>query len=482
MSNNPKTDFKGGNTVTEGVLLAIRKTADRHHMIENGDCVLVALSGGADSVCLLDALCKLRETLKIKVAAAHLNHMIRGREADSDEAYAAELCTRLGISFYAERIDVPQLAKERGISEELAGRYARYDFFEKICSAYGYNKVATAHNKNDRAETVLMRVLRGTGIDGLCSIKYKRENIIRPLLDVTRTDIEDYCRENSLDFCTDSTNLASEYTRNKIRNELIPILEKNFNPSITDSLCTLADNSAEDSEFLNGYASRLYSRINSPLPKRKPTVLDIKSLKMIGESIQTRLIRIAIEEVMGSSYNTERTHIEAIRSLLDKETGARANLPKNLTVSVKYGWLEFVNRDDNQEQCPDKPFCFEIEIENEERLAVYDITFQVTNEILPPQKNQMIIDYDALCGQRLFVRNRRDGDRINIFKDGKTKKLKNYWIDKKVPREERDKIPLLCTEDEVVAIIGDRVAEKYKIKDSTKRRLVIAYGADYENR
>ena len=482
MSNNQKTDFKSGNTVTENVLSTIRKTADRHNLLENGDCVLVALSGGADSVSLLDALCKLRESLKIKVAAAHLNHMIRGREADSDEAYAAELCTRLGVPFYAERVNVPKLAEERGISEELAGRYARYDFFEKICKTNGYNKVATAHNKNDRAETVLMRVLRGTGIDGLCSIKYMRDNIIRPLLDVERADIEGYCKENALDFCTDSTNLASEYTRNKIRNELIPMLEKSFNPSIIDSLCTLADNSAEDAEFLNGYASRLYSRINSPMPKRKPTVLDIKSLKMVGESIQTRLLRIAIGEVMGSDYKAERVHIEAVRALLDKETGASAELPKGLIVSVKYGWLEFVKKTDKQEGCEDKPFCFEIEIEDEERLDVYDITFEVTNEISKPKKNQMIIDYDALCGRRLFVRNRRDGDRINVFKDGKTRKLKDYWIDKKVPREERAKIPLLCTEDEVIAIIGDRVAEKYKINDATKRGLVITYGTDYENR
>ena len=480
MSNNPKIDFNSGNTVTENVLSTIRKTMDRHHMIGNGDCVLVALSGGADSVCLLSALCKMREILNIKVAAAHLNHMIRGREADSDEAYAAELCTRLGVPFYAERVNVPKLAKERGISEELAGRYARYDFFEKICKTNGYDKVATAHNKNDRAETVLMRVLRGTGIDGLCSIKYTRDNIIRPLLDVERADIEGYCTENTLDFCTDSTNSSSEYTRNKIRNELLPMLEKSFNPSVIESLCTLADNSVEDSEFLNGYASRLYERINSPMPKRKPTVLDIKSLKMVGDSIQTRLLRIAIEEVMGSDYKAERAHIEAIRGLLDKETGASTNLPKNLIVSVKYGWLEFVKKDDREDK--DKTFCYEIEIEDEERLEVYDITFEVTNEILKPEKNQMIIDYDALCERRLFVRNRRDGDRINIFKDGKTRKLKDYWIDKKVPREERNKIPLLCTEDEVIAIIGDRVAEKYKVKNSTNRGLVITYGADYENR
>ena len=323
--------------------------------------------------------------------------------------------------------------------------------------------------------------MRGTGIDGLCGIKYKRDNIIRPILDVLRIYIEEYCRENSLDYCTDSTNTSSEYTRNRVRNELIPMMEKSFNPRIIDSLCTLADNSVEDADFLNGYAERLYSRINSPMPKRKPTILDIESLLMVNDSVKTRLLKLAIKEVMGDDYNIERVHLDSIKALLGKDTGAVSVLPKGLKVSVKYGWLEFSaqKKDDIKSE---NGFCYEIELKDEVSLNRYDIKLEVFEELPKPAKNQMLVDYDMIDGAKLFIRSRKCGDRINVFKDGKTRKLKDYWIDKKIPKEERDNIPLLCTEKEVVAIIGDRVAEKFKITKETKRGLVITYGQDYESR
>ncbi len=468
-------------TSTELVIRTVKKTIADKCLLQKGDKVLVALSGGADSVCLLHVLCSLKEELSIIVAAAHLNHMIRGREADSDEAYAAELCTNLGIPFYATRVNISSVAKEQGISEELAGRQERYAFFKRLSKSYGYTMTATAHNRNDRAETILMRVIRGTGLDGLSGIKYKRDdNIVRPLLDVKRADIENYCRENSLEFCTDSTNAETIYTRNKIRGELIPFLEENFNPKIIDTLCTFSENCEEDAGFINGYAERLYERINSPMPKRKPTVLDIKSLEMVDDSIQSRLIRIAAKEVMGSDYKTERCHIDAVCSLFDKETGATAELPKGLRVSVKYGWLEFKIDDGTVTEPED--FCYETEIDGELHLTDLDISFKVVEGRPKPLKNQMVLDFDKVSGKQLFVRNRRAGDRMVFFKDGKTRKLKDYWIDKKIPSEDRDVIPLLCTEDEVIAIIGDRVAENIKMTESSTRGLVITYGADNENR
>lgn len=479
--NNSQSNISQGSSATDLVLHTIKKTISEKSLIDKGDKILVALSGGADSVCLLHALCSLKEELGIIVAAAHLNHMIRGREADTDEAYAAELCTKLGVPFYAERVDVPSISKRDGISEELAGRQERYAFFERLSKSHKYNKTATAHNRNDRAETVLMRVMRGTGIDGLGSIKYKRDdNIIRPLLDVKRADIEKYCAENSLKYCSDSTNSDSAYTRNRVRNELLPMLEQSFNPKIIDSLCALAENCEEDAAFINGYTERLYQRINSPMPKRKPTVLDIKSLQMVGESIQSRLIRIATKEVMGIDYKTERCHIDAVRALFDKETGAVAELPKGLRVSVKYGWLEFKIGDGKTAEPED--FCYEIEIDGEVHLTSLDISFKVIEGKPSPLKNKMVLDFEKISGKQLFVRNRRAGDRMVFFKDGKTRKLKDYWIDKKVPSEERDSIPLLCTKDEVIAIIGDRVAENIKMTESSTRGLVITYGADNENR
>lgn len=468
---------------SRAVFNAVKNTILKHELISSGDSVIVALSGGADSVCLLSVLCGLREELSIDVAAAHLNHMIRGTEADRDEAYAAELCTRLGVKFYAERCDVPLLAESEGISSEEAGRRARYEFLKRIAKEHGYGKIATAHNRNDMAETVLMRVIRGTGIDGLRGIKYNRgDGVIRPLLDVMREDIEAYCAETDLKYCTDSTNLSSDYTRNRVRNELIPMLKENFNPRIIDTLCVLSDNAAEDADFMNSYAERLYKRINSPMPHRKPTVLDITSLNMVGESIQSRLIRIAAREVMDKDYKPERTHITAVRKLLDKETGASVELPGGLRVNVKYGWLEFVTADEEKKQRESAGFCYEIEIGSNLGDDAPDIRFEIKEGKIKPEKNQMVINYDLLDGRSLSVRSRRAGDRMIFFKDGRTRKLKDYWIDKKISRSERNKIPLLCADNEVIAIIGDRVAETYKMRDNSKRGLVVTYGADYENR
>ncbi len=472
MSNN--------ESAANRLISIVKNTILKHQLISNGDAVLVALSGGADSVCMLDLLVKLKDEINIKVAAAHLNHMIRGAEADRDEAYAAELCTKLSVPFFADRVNVPEIAEKYGISEELAGRHARYDFFKKICKEKGYNKVATAHNRNDRAETLLMRVIRGTGIDGLGGIKYDRgDGVIRPILDITRCDIEKYCLESNLRYCRDSTNADNDYTRNRVRNELIPFLEEKFNPSIIDSLCALSDNSTEDAEFINGYAQRLYNRINNPAPKRKPVLLDIESLKIIQDSIKNRIIRLAAKDAMGENYSLERVHIESIIALTDKTTGAKAELPKGLLVSVKYGWLEFSKPD---EDIKTADFCYKIEIGNRISNCEFELDFKVVENDFRIKENQMILDYDILKNKQLFVRNRKKGDRMVFFKDGKTKKLKKYMIDKKIPLSERDRIPLLCADNEVVAIIGDRVAETYKLKENSKRGLVLTYERNYENR
>lgn len=475
MSENPKFN--------SFILNIVRKTIDENELLSKGDKVLVALSGGADSVSLLDIMCRLKDELGITVGAAHLNHMIRGAEADRDEAYAAELCTKLSVPFYAERVDVPELAKDSGISEETAGRNARYAFFAEVCKRYGYTKIATAHNRNDRAETVLMRIIRGTGTGGLGSIKYKRENIVRPVLDLSRESIEEYCAKNGLRYCTDSTNAVNDYTRNKIRNELIPQIKKEFNPGIIDTLCNLADNSSEDAEFIDGYAERLYRRINSPMPHRKPTVLDIKSLNMVDDGILNRLIRIACREVMGDDYNLERVHTDAVKNLLDKETGASATLPGGLKVNVKYGWLEFVSEEEEESASAlKKSFCYELDLSDCSDLTMDDIKLEIVEGEYKPKKNQMIVDFDTLSEKELCIRSRKVGDRIVLYRDGKSRKLKDFFIDKKIPRNERGNIPLLCSDKEVIAVIGYRVAENYRVNKNTKRGLVITYGTGNENR
>ena len=320
----------------------VRQTIRRHDMLAPGESVLVGISGGADSVCLLHVLWALQGELGIRVLAAHVNHGIRGEEADRDQEFVRSLCARWDVPLFEENIQVRELAKEEGISLETAGRLARYRFFSRIAGEQGITKTATAHNRNDQAETVLMRILRGTGIDGLAGIQYcRRDGVIRPLLDVEREEIEAYCAAHGLRYCTDSTNGENSYTRNRIRNQLIPELQAQFNPGIVQTLSVLAENMAEDGGFIDGYTRRLYRRINSPAPAKKPVVLDIASLAMVEPCVRIRLVRLAARDAMGDAYALERRHVDAVLDLLEKETGAQAELPGGLRAAVRYGWLAF---------------------------------------------------------------------------------------------------------------------------------------------
>ncbi len=465
------------------ILDSIRMTIRRHTLLEKGDAVLVGVSGGADSVCLLHTLRSLSEELELRIVVAHVHHGIRGEEADRDAEFVREICQNWQIPFYLKKVSVPELAERENISLETAGRLARYRYFREICDKENVDKIATAHNRDDQAETVLMRVIRGTGIDGLSGIKYIRpDGVVRPLLDVTREEIEEYCKENNLEYCVDSTNNENDYTRNKVRNQLLPILKEQFNPNILGAIANLSQNMAEDGVFINGYAKRLYRRINSPIPKRRPVVLDIESLKMVEPAIRTRLLCLAAEDAMGKGYRPQRQHWEAVNALLDKETGALAELPGGLTVAVRYGWLAFETLEDREQQNEKNMIYESAEIGKSYITENGNITLELVEPIIKPSKNQMLIDYDKIKDIPLEIRSRKTGDRIAIYQDGKEKKLKDFLIDIKIPRQERDGIPLLCSGKMVIAVIGHRVAEPYKVTQNSKRGMVITYDTKDESR
>lgn len=470
---------------SQKVTAAVRQTIEEHSMLSAGESVLVGVSGGADSVCLLHLLHAMQGELKIKVYAAHINHRIRGSEAERDQQFVRRLCETWEIPLIEQTVDVPQLAEQEEVSLETAGRLARYRCFREICISRKIEKIATAHNRNDQAETVLMRMIRGTGIDGLAGIKYcRQDNVVRPLLDVERPAIEEYCTENGLTWCTDSTNNDEEYTRNRIRNQLIPELCKSFNPEIVRTLSNLAKNMAEDSAFISGYTQRLYQRINNPAPSKKPVVLDIESLLMVDDAIRSRLIRCAAQEVMGKQYFPERRHIQGISQLLDKETGAQTQLPGGLCVAVRYGWLAFEVLGEREEDAPGIPqACYPVEPDKGYTLNGWNITFKITDLPVHLKTNQMILDYDKVRNLSLAIRNRCPGDWIAVYQDGRRRKLKDFMIDMKIPKRERGSIPLLCCDEgQVLAVIGHRVAEPYKSGEDSKRGLVITYDTVDEGR
>ncbi len=488
----------------ERVTKKVQNTLEQNCMAETGNSILVAVSGGADSVCLLHVLDRIKKQYKFNISAAHLNHAIRGDEADSDEAYVITLCDKLKIKCYTEKANVPELAKMSGMTEEEAGRQARYEFFNRISAENNIDCIATAHNKNDQAETILMRIIRGSGLSGFRGIKYKREDgVIRPLLDVLREEIEGYCREANLEYRTDMTNDDDNYTRNKIRHQIIPFVEK-INPSVIDALSNLSKTLGEDADFIDDYAKRLYERINPPLFKGGYKALDIESLKLIdNRSIVSRLIILCARDVMGSDYSLEKKHIDNIYAFISSDNTGSIDLPKGLIVQKRYDWLEFkirseISRNQNEEYSNavnfsekdlnlynNKDFCIEVQPNKLYNIKYAEYGYKISLDVVPKEKlklkdGDMALDWDMISegidAKKLIIRNRRDGDRITVYKNGMSRKLKNLFIDLKIRREERNSIPLLCDNvDNILAVIGIRAGEEYKMTKATDNVLVIHY-------
>ena len=265
-------------------------TIKKYNLIEKGDKIVLGLSGGPDSVCLLHLLNRMKDVLDIEVYAAHLNHQIRGMEAQKDALYVSDLCERLGITFFVKSIDVPKYCKENKLSIEEGARKLRYEMFFEIKESLNADKIAIAHNMNDQAETVLMRMMRGTGLQGLKGIDYMRDGvIIRPILDIERADIEAYCEEHKLTPRIDATNLETIYTRNKIRLELIPYMKENFNSNVTESIVRMSNSLKSDNDFIEEEAIKAFDKVSS----KNEDELEIKLNNYINEtSINLRKVLI----------------------------------------------------------------------------------------------------------------------------------------------------------------------------------------------
>ncbi|HIV85977.1 MAG TPA: tRNA lysidine(34) synthetase TilS [Candidatus Monoglobus merdigallinarum] len=486
--NNSAESFPDVITqVTEKIV----DTINSRGLARPGSSILIGVSGGADSVCLLDVLNNIKEANGFKIYAAHLNHGIRGAEAERDEMFVKGLCERLGIRCFFRKVNIPELAEAMKMSEEEAGRTLRYEFFSEVCKENNIDLTATAHNKNDQAETVLMRIIRGCGLNGLRGIKYKREDgVIRPLLDVSRQEIEEYMRQSGIGFITDSTNSDQSYMRNKIRHTLLPMLESEFNPEVISALSGMTANIEQDADFIDKYSARLYSRLSPPAKRDKYRALHIASLKLVeSKSIISRMIILCARDEMGSGYALEKKHIDEILRMLDRSDTASVDLPRGLRVTVRYGWLEFMNlrgsgsrlnsRDNNG-------FCIEVcgdKLYNIDEIGICINMFITDADTFSRSRSEgdVGLDADKLGVKnaediKFIVRSRRDGDRITLFKNGNKGKLKKLFIDKKIRAEERERIPVMCkTDGEIVAALGVRVSEKYRLSRSSRNVLAVHY-------
>lgn len=449
-------------------------TIKEYGMLCENDKVIVAVSGGPDSICLLHILYSIREKFNLKLYAAHVNHCLRGEEADKDEEYVKEFCKKLGIECFAKRVDINKLAEERGLSSESAGRESRYEFFDELLKKLNAQKIALAHNANDQAETVLMRIIRGTGMEGLTGIKPIRGNIfIRPLINIKREYIEKYCMENNLLPRIDKTNLESIYTRNKIRLELIPYLQNNFNKDIVNVLNRLVSTIAVDNSYLEKISEERY---NKYCEKKDEKVIIYKDAFNEDEAILNRILRKAIIRLKGDLYNIEKVHIKDILNLQVGSTGKRINLPGGITGINNYGDIELSFGEDLRKNFDDNKYFLYINKEN----IIEGLNLKVFLRLIQRDENidfkekpfVKYFDFDS-PPKDIRLRTRRDGDRFTPFGMKGSKKLKDLFIDLKVPKEERDSIPLILFDEEIAWIAGYRISDKFKVNKNTKNILEI---------
>ncbi len=429
------------------------------NLIQKGDSILVALSGGPDSVFLLHILKKYQKKFRIELAAFHLNHSLR-KTADKEEKFCHEICRNISVPFYSIKTDVKAYSEKNKMSVEVAGRNLRYDYLRSCAKEIQFNKIATAHNADDNAETVIMNMVKGTGVRGISGIPVKRENIIRPVLCLRKSEIEHYLKNNKIDFIVDETNLTAIYERNFIRLKIIPELEKNLNPQIVNSVLSTSLNL----QSFNIFLEKLLAKIQKKYIIEKPNEIQILLTMLCKEDlfIQSELIRrILIEKF---SVSAEQKVVEKILLLKEKQVGSSESLKNKLKVIRERNCLVIYKQgNSNTDQIPIKPGQekrinnFKISISNVDRTEVK----------LTPDKNTEYINGD-LTGESFVIRKWKAGDKFNPIGMSGTKKISDYLNDIRTEAKEKKNQYVLTSKNRIVWVIGKRLDGRFKVTPETK--------------
>lgn len=450
-------------------------TINKYNLIEDGDKIVLGLSGGPDSVCLLHILYRLKEKMNIEVYAAHLNHQIRGLEAQKDALYISQICEDLGITSFVKAINVPEYCKEQGVSLEEGARTLRYEMFEEIKQKTKSNKIAIGHNRNDQAETVLMRIMRGTGLQGLRGIEYIRDNeIIRPILDIERSEIEAYCEKYELNPRIDKTNLESIYTRNKIRLELIPYMKDNFNPNVIESIVRMTNSLKSDSDYIDLEAEKSFKEVSTL--KENSVEISLPKYSNLHNAIKVRVLRSAIKHIIGDTNFVDQKHIEDIIELeCESKLNKMLNLPRGIFAYRRKNIIILTTKEIVSEEID---FCYNIPSNGFIKIKELNLVLETQKMSIDRYKSIKLdktskgFDFDKIKGG-IVVRSRKQGDKIKLARG--SKKVKDLFIDLKIPREDRCKVPVI-TDDEGILCVGDyKTSENYKIDSETKEVLKISF-------
>ena len=470
-----------------------------HGMLESDDVVIAGVSGGADSVCLLFVLWGLKEKLGFKLRVCHVNHGLRGAEADADEAYVKSLCEKLSVPCRFFHEDVESFAKKWKQSPEEAGRTVRKNAFEAMCREDGGTKIATAHHQGDNAETVLWNMARGTGLKGLRGIRPVEGRCIRPLLALTREETERFLQEKGVRWCEDATNAQDGYTRNRIRHNILPVLAEQVNPQVARHLEELSRQAGEVWDYLERGTDRAWERCVSVCGSDGKTPAHEKDARMrdgcslyIDEdtfreempAVQKQLLKRCLSSVRGREQDIGSVHVASLSELFTKQTGRSLNLPGKVTARKMYGGVSL----SREEQCKSSIPAEEILLAvpgtvvwpgADEGGKRWRITCRFLEnadfwqaEEFPQKSYTKWIDYDIIK-YGLSARTRQSGDYFIVDESGSRQKLKAFFINEKVPQEERKRMLLIADGEHIVWIPGRRMSRAYHISSTTKKVLEI---------
>lgn len=436
----------------------------KRNMIEDGDCIVVAVSGGCDSSAMLHLLKHLSEEMNITLVCAHVNHNIRGAEAKRDEDYVRDICSKYCIPFRLLSADVIGYAEKNHLSTEDAGRKIRYDFFNSLSDEFGKIKIATAHTLSDSAETFMFNVARGCSVSGLCGIPAVRDNIIRPLIDFTRDQTEDYCWQNDIEFVTDSTNLGDEYTRNKIRHNVIPTL-KNINPSFEKAFSRLESNLSDIRDYISGCADEILKKSYDGNGS-----YDCSIIKSSPPFIQNEIAATILK-----SFNFEVTNerVNDLTVLFASENDFKKELSKNRFIIKKRNWIYCESSSQPLEKIIPVPFEIgEIKIANDKILKIEVIDRKEFENSYNVKKFNLkqTFDFDKIIGTTI-IRSRKTGDCADIH--GGTKTLKKLFNEEKIPLETREHVAVIADENGIVWVEGLGTNKRCRVTEKTKTVAVI---------
>jgi tRNA(Ile)-lysidine synthase len=453
-----------------------------HHLVEGERQLLVAVSGGADSVCLLHILTKLQGELNMKLHVAHLDHQLRGTESEADAQYVSHLARQLGIPATIEERDVKAYRARRRTSLEEAAREVRYTFLAEVAKSIGADRVAVGHTTDDHIETILMHLIRGTGTRGLRGLQPSSwwrspENslmIVRPLLQVSRQETQDYCHEYELKPRIDASNLSLSPLRNKIRHQLLPLL-RSYNPRVTQALLRTARIAGDDLASLDKESARLWGSIAQR--QGETVILDKEGFLELPSAQQRHLLRQVIEELLGNLRDIEARHIEEIMAALGKPAGRKLNLPGGLVFVIEYERYRLAPESAALSPFPLISSEFALTIPGEALFSGWHVKATI---IKPEQMRDEDSDFTAYLnlaqvGDRVVVRSRQAGDRFQPLGMSQPKELAEFMIDAKIPRAWRQRVPIVSSSKHILWVVGWRIDDRAKVTENTRQVLCLEF-------